>query len=189
MWEKVAQNNNKWDKVGKSVPRNLRQDMKNKAGPSVAKAMAGKQMLLGQYEAVVGAKHRVALPKKLREVIGSKLIITLGYENSLIIVSEKGWKALLEGTEGRPFIQKPARETQRYLLGGATFVELDVKGRFVIPDYLRRFAKIKGEVVFLGLSRYVELWDKEVWESYRLDLEKNIDKISTKLIGKDTKDK
>ena len=146
-------------------------------------------MLLGQYEGKVGEKSRIALPKKLREIIGEKLIITLGYENSLIVVSEEGWKALLEGTEGRPFIEKPARETQRYLLGGATNVSLDAKGRFVIPGYLRRFAKIKTEVVFLGLSRYVELWDKQIWETYRQELEKNIDKISTKLIDKDTKDK
>ncbi|MBI4096259.1 MAG: cell division/cell wall cluster transcriptional repressor MraZ [Candidatus Levybacteria bacterium] len=144
-------------------------------------------MLLGQYEGKVGEKSRVAFPKKLREIVGSKLIVTLGYENSLIVVSEEGWKALLEGTEGRPFIEKPARETQRYLLGGATFVELDSKGRFIIPDYLRRFAKIKTEVVFLGLSRYVEMWDKENWEAYRLDLEKNIDKISDKLINKEQK--
>ncbi len=144
-------------------------------------------MLLGQYEGKVGEKNRIALPKKLREIIGEKLIITLGYENSLIIVSEEGWKALLEGTEGRPFIEKPARETQRYLLGGATFIELDIKGRFVIPDYLRRFAKIKTEVVFLGLSRYVELWDKEIWEDYRLGLEKNIDKISDRLVNKEDK--
>ncbi len=146
-------------------------------------------MLLGQYEGKVGEKSRIALPKKLREIIGDKLIITLGYENSLIIVSEEGWKALLEGTEGRPFIEKPARETQRYLLGGATFIELDSKGRFIIPDYLRRFAKIKAEAVFLGLSRYVELWDKEVWEEYRKNLEKNIENISQKLIGKEEKTK
>src|SRR3990167_4365229 len=146
-------------------------------------------MLLGQYEGKVGEKSRTALPKKLREIIGEKLIITLGYENSLIIVPEAGWKALLEGTEGRPFIEKPARETQRYLLGGATFIELDSKGRFIIPDYLRRFAKIKTEVVFLGLSRYVELWDKGNWETYRQNLEKNIDKISEKLIGKDAEKK
>ncbi|OGH24814.1 MAG: hypothetical protein A3B47_00150 [Candidatus Levybacteria bacterium RIFCSPLOWO2_01_FULL_39_24] len=145
-------------------------------------------MLLGQYEGKVGEKSRIALPKKLREIIGEKLIITLGYENSLILVSEAGWKALLEGTEGRPFIEKPAREIQRYLLGGATNISLDSKGRFIIPDYLRRFAKIKGKVVFLGLSRYVELWDMELWEEYRQNLEKNIDKISEKLINKeDTK--
>lgn len=142
--------------------------------------MAG--MLLGQFQGIVGEKNRIAFPKKLREIIGNKLIITLGYENSLIIVSEEGWKALLEGTEGRPFIEKPARETQRYLLGGATFIELDDKGRFIIPSYLREFAKIQSEVIFLGLSRYVEMWDKNVWQKYSKNLEKNIDKISQRLI-------
>ncbi len=164
----MVQNDNKWSKVGNS-------------GQEV------NEMLLGQYEGKVGEKSRIALPKKLREIIGEKLIITLGYENSLVIVSEAGWKALLEGTEGRPFIDKPARETQRYLLGGATFIELDSKGRFIVPDYLRRFAKIKTEVIFLGLSRYVELWDKENWETYRQNLEKNIENISQKLIGKEEK--
>lgn len=142
-------------------------------------------MLLGQHDGKVDVKGRIAFPKKLREVIGDKLIITLGYENSLIIVSETNWKALLEGTEGKPFIQQEARETQRFLLGGASSVELDSKGRFVVPLYLRNFAKIKDEAIFIGLSRYVELWDKIRWMEYRLHLEKNIDRISEKLVEKD----
>ncbi len=142
-------------------------------------------MLVGQYEAKVGAKNRIAFPKKLREVLGDKLILTLGYENSLIVVSQESWKALLEGTEGKPFIQSETRDTQRFLLGGASFIELDSKGRFVLPSYLREFGKIENEVIFLGLSRYVELWDKKRWEVYRLNLEKNIDKISQKLIGQE----
>lgn len=153
--------------------------MKIQAG---AKSDLAGSMLLGQYEGKVGAKNRIAVPKKIRAIIGNKLIVTFGYEKSLIIVSQDRWKALLEGTEGKPFIQKPARETQRFLLGGASFVELDDKGRFIIPNYLRSFAEIKNEVVFLGLSRYVELWDKAVWEIYRKNLEKNIDKISQRLI-------
>lgn len=139
-------------------------------------------MLLGQYEGKVGAKGRIGFPKKFREILGDRLIITLGYENSLIVVSEEGWKALLEGTEGKPFIQSETRETQRFLLGGASFVELDDKGRFIIPSYLRTFAKIKDQVVFLGLSRYVEVWDKSRWEEYRGNLEENIEGISQKLI-------
>lgn len=144
-------------------------------------------MLLGQYEGKVGAKNRIAFPKKFREVLGDSLIITQGYENSLIIVSQESWKSLLEGTEGKPFIQSETRETQRFLLGGASFVELDSKGRFVLPLYLRSFAKIKNEVIFLGLSRYVEIWDKVCWEQYRENLEKNIDKISQRLIEGDDK--
>lgn len=139
------------------------------------------KMLLGQYEGKIDNKNRLAMPKKIREMLGHKLIITKGYENSLIIVSEEGWKALLEGTEGRPFIQSETRETQRFLLGGASFVELDDKGRFVMPSYLRTFAKIKDEVVFLGLSRYVEVWDKSRWEEHSQNLEDNIDRISKKL--------
>ena len=64
-------------------------------------------------------------------------------------------------------------------------MELDDKGRFIIPNYLRSFAEIKNEVIFLGLSRYVELWDKTNWETYKKFLEKNIDKISQKLIKSD----
>lgn len=139
-------------------------------------------MLLGQYEAKIEAKNRIAFPKKLRSLLGDKLIITLGYENSLIVVSEEGWKALLEGTEGKPFIQSETRETQRFILGGASFIELDEKGRFVLPSYLRQFAQIQEEVVFLGLSRYVEMWDKKRWEIYRENLEKNIDTIAKRLL-------
>src|SRR3972149_2245934 len=137
-------------------------------------------MLIGQYEGKIGAKGRIAFPKKFRTILGDRLIVTLGYENSLIVVSEENWKSLLEGTEGKPFIQSETRETQRFLLGGASNVELDSKGRFILPSYLRGFAEIENEVVFLGLSRYVEIWDKTRWLEYRENLEKNIDRISQK---------
>ena len=146
-------------------------------------------MLLGQYEGKVDSKNRTALPKKFREVLGEKIIITSGYEASLIIVSEQEWEQLLEGTKGRPFIEYETRETQRFLLGGASQLELDSKGRFVLPDYLRTFARIEDEVIFLGLSRYVEVWDKDKWEKYRLGLVKNIEGISARLVAKGEKEK
>jgi MraZ protein len=142
-------------------------------------------MLLGQYDGKVDEKGRTALPKKFREILGDKLIVTLGYENSLIVVSEENWKSLLEGTEGRPFIESETRETQRFLLGGASGVQLDDKGRFVLPAYLREFAGVEDDVVFLGLSRYVEIWDRKKWLIYRKGLEKNIDSISKRLVKKE----
>lgn len=146
-------------------------------------------MLIGQHDGKIDTKGRSALPKKFREVLGDKLIITFGYENSLIIVSQENWKALLEGTEGRPFIESDTRETQRFLLGGATAIELDDKGRFILPAYLREFAKIKNDVIFLGLSRYVEIWDKNRWGHYQKNLEKNIDTISQRLVEKEKEEK
>lgn len=140
-------------------------------------------MLLGQYTGKLGAKGRIAFPKKFRSILGDNLIITLGYENSLIVVSQEGWKALLEGTEGKPFTVPAARETQRFILGGASEIRLDIKGRFIIPSYLRNYAKITEEIVFLGLSRYVEVWDKKHWEEYQKNLENNISIIAERLNG------
>lgn len=139
-------------------------------------------MVLGQFAGRIDTKARVAFPKRFRKIVGDRLIVTQGYEYSLIIVGEKGWEALLEGTKGKPFVQKEARETQRYLLGNATFVELDKKGRFIVPQHLREFSGIAEDVIFLGLSRYIELWDKKRWEVYKQNLEKNIDSIAKKLI-------
>jgi len=142
-------------------------------------------MLIGQYEGKLGLKGRIAFPSKFRKELGDKLIITLGYENSLIVVSEANWKTLLSGTEGKPFIQSETRETQRFLLGGAVEIELDSKGRFIIPVFLREFAEVKSEVIFLGLSEYVEIWDKPSWIAYRKNLEKKIVRVSQRLVEKD----
>lgn len=163
---KIFQNGIKWEKVG------WRQDM-----------------LIGQYETRIGAKGRILVPKKVREALGDKVIITLGYEKSLIIVSQESWKSLLEGTEGKPFIQSETRETQRFLLGGASLLELDGKGRVVLPAYLRGFAEIKDEIVFIGLYRYAEIWDRQHWIEYQKNLENNIDKISQRLIEGEKKDR
>lgn len=138
-------------------------------------------MLIGQYDGKIGEKHQMALPKKFREVLGDKLIVTKGLENHLIVVSELHWKTLLEGTEGKPFTDKVSHGMQRFLLGNATLVELDSKGRCVLPEYLRVYANIKSEIVFVGLERFVEVWDKVAWDEEQKNLTTNIATIADKL--------
>lgn len=142
-------------------------------------------MVIGQYESKIGEKHQAALPKKFREELGEKLIITKGFENCLIIVSEENWKTLLEGTEGKPFTNKSTRELQRFLLGNATEIVLDSKGRFVLPEYLRAFASIDKDIIFAGIQRFVEVWDKEHWEAHQQELANDIGSIAERLSGQD----
>lgn len=121
-------------------------------------------MVIGQYESRIGEKYQIAIPKKFREVLGDKLIITKGFEGCLIAVSENNWKTLLEDIEGRPFADKISREKQRFILGNASSVELDAKGRFVLPEYLRKYANITDNIVYVGIEKFFEIWDKEKWE-------------------------
>jgi MraZ protein len=143
-------------------------------------------MLIGQFESKIGEKNQASLPKKFREILGEELIITKGFEKCLIVVPVDQWKTLLEGTEGRPFTNKNTRELQRFLLGNATDVTLDKKGRFVIPEYLREFANTKTEIVFAGIERFVEIWDKKAWDEHQRELGKDIESIAEKLSGDKT---
>lgn len=146
-------------------------------------------MLIGQYHVKISPKGRTALPKRFREELGDNLVITVGYEKSLMLVSAKDWQSLVEATKDKPFILNSARDTNRFLLGEASEVELDEQGRFIIPSYLRDYAKVGEEVVFLGLSKYVEVWDQKAWEEYQKYLNENIGEIAEKLGKTDASDR
>lgn len=138
-------------------------------------------MVIGQYEGKIGEKYQVAIPKKFREVLGDKLIITKGFEGCLIAVAENNWKSMLEDIEGRPFTDKISREKQRFILGNASLVELDTKGRFVLPEYLRKYAQITNDLIYVGIERFFEIWDKDKWEEQQKALTQNIETITEKL--------
>lgn len=146
-------------------------------------------MLIGQFLVKLGAKGRIAFPKRFRQELGERIIVTYGFENSLMVVAEKDWKNLLSGTEDKPFLLSNARDTQRYLLGGAAVIELDSQGRMVIPEYLRRFASIKNDVAVIGLNKYIEIWDSAKWDTYRNSIQKNISEVAEKLIDRIDDDK
>lgn len=130
-------------------------------------------MVLGQYDAVIDEKRRTAFPKRFRDELGEMVIVTKGLDTQLIMVAEKEWSTLLEGTEGKPFIQRDVRELQRFLLGNAQQITFDSKGRFVIPEYLGEYAKLSEEIVFIGVGRFVEVWDKKKWQDHEQSLVEN----------------
>jgi len=142
----------------------------------------GHKMLIGNYSAKLSLeKGRTALPKKFRQCLGKKLVITAGYEDSLMIVSKDSWQKVVGGVINQSFISTPARETDRFLLGSAFEVELDNQGRFVIPQTLRSYADLSENIFFVGVGNRVEVWDQSSWGKYQKYLDKNIEKIAQKL--------
>ena len=138
-------------------------------------------MLIGRSDSKIDEKNRISFPKKFRKELGDSLIITQGFEGSLIVISVNQLKLLLEGTESKPIIDKKARETERFLLGSAEEVTLDDKGRFILPEHLKRYANLTQEIACLGIIRYVQIWDKNKWEKHNQELIKQIEPITEKL--------
>lgn len=138
-------------------------------------------MVIGQYRVKVGDKSRIAFPKRFREVLSDRLVVTYGFEGSLIIVSQANWMQLIDGIENTSILDGAARDTRRFLLGGATVLELDGQGRFILPEYLRSFGTIGQEVVFIGQEKYVEVWDSNKWERYQSEMRNRIEEVAEKL--------
>ncbi|AKM79349.1 MAG: Protein MraZ [Candidatus Beckwithbacteria bacterium GW2011_GWB1_47_15] len=138
-------------------------------------------MLIGHYQTKVSAKGRVALPAKFKKKLGGKLIITANYEKSLMIVTPDSYQKVLGQIVNRPLTAKTARATDRFLLGSAFEIELDDQGRFIIPRYLRDYAGIGEEAVFIGIGNRVELWSESRWRLYEKYLDQNIDQLSENL--------
>lgn len=121
-------------------------------------------MIIGEYRSKVGEKKRVSLPKRFRDELGEELILTRGYEDSLIIVNKSMWEKIAKEVMNGSFINKNIRDTSRFLVGGAKEIEVDSQGRFLVPEALFEHAGLKTDVVFIGLINWVEVWDKDKWE-------------------------
>ncbi|HUV46896.1 MAG TPA: division/cell wall cluster transcriptional repressor MraZ [Candidatus Bathyarchaeia archaeon] len=143
-------------------------------------------MLIGNFQTKLDLKKgRTALPKKFRQLLGKKVIVTSGYENSLMVVSYSSWEKVVGDVVNKPFIDGAARETDRFLLGNAFEVDLDSQGRFIIPSVLRAYASLSFDIVFVGVGNRVEIWDYSAWEKHQEFLDENIEKISQDLDGKE----
>ena len=70
----------------------------------------------------------------------------------------------MQDIEHGSFLDSNARESARFLLGGATEVQLDSQGRFVVPTALLKHAQLQEEVVFVGLGQWLEVWSSEKWQ-------------------------
>ena len=133
-------------------------------------------MLLGQYQPKINEKGRVALPAKFKQSLGRKIIVTAGYEQSLMIVAQKDWQVATDRINQGSTLG-PTRETDRFLLGNAFEVELDSQGRFVIPKFLRQFASLTQAIVFVGVGNRAEIWGRAKWDKYSKYLNSKVKKL------------
>jgi len=145
--------------------------------------------LIGEYTGKVVSGHRVVFPSPLRKLLGNSFIVTKGYEGCLLVVPTNSWEKLVQPMESRSFLDRNARDSLRFLVGGAFDVTGDAQGRVVLPESLRTYAdmvfneKRDTEVVFVGLINWIEVWEKSRWNERAAFLEENADGIAQELIS------
>lgn len=144
-------------------------------------ALSPFSMFIGEYSHNLDEKGRLAVPKKFRTALQKGAVVTRGLDNCLFLYTKKEWEVLAQKLASLPFSQKNARAFARLMLAGAMDVTVDKQGRIILPEYLRKFASLKKEVVVAGLYNRLELWDTDSWEKYKKAAEQKSNDIAEQM--------
>ena len=119
-------------------------------------------MFFGEFQHSVDKKGRAFIPSKFREELGESFMICRSIDSRpcLRVYSLEQWAVLDEKLRNLP---TRAGGFKRKIYSSATMVECDSQGRILIPLKLRDFAELKGDVCFIGMSDFFEVWCPENW--------------------------
>jgi len=138
-------------------------------------------MFIGQYSYSLDTKGRVVIPPKYREELGEEFVISRGMDGCLRIYTKESWDEFTVKLNSLPQTSKDARNLKRFFLAGASALETDKQGRVLIPQVLREFASLEKDVVIIGVSDYVEIWDVDKYNDISDIGEEKLDEISEKM--------
>jgi MraZ protein len=108
-------------------------------------------------------------------------VVTKGLDNCLFLYTKDQWRIIAEKLSNLPVSQSKARALARHFLAGAMDLEFDNQGRVTLPEYLRHFAGLKKNVIIAGLYNHLEIWNKDDWDKYKEESEKNTNMIAEDL--------
>lgn len=138
-------------------------------------------MFIGEYSHSIDKKSRIIIPAKFRSDLGNTFILTKGLDNCLFIYPEDEWVILENKLKSLPLTRKDARAFVRFFFSGATECELDKQGRILIPNSLKKHAKLDKEATIIGVSNRVEIWSRDEWEDYNNDDDLSYENIAEKM--------
>ena len=121
-------------------------------------------MLIGEYNQNLDAKGRINIPAKFRDDLGSAFVVSKGLDNCANIYPKQEWERFKQELYAVPSSKR--RSLQRFFFSGAEECTIDAQGRVVIPPRIREYAGLVKEIVVVGVSDKVEIWNRDKWEEY-----------------------
>lgn len=128
------------------------------------------------------AKGRMALPARYREGVrdccDGQMVVTIPIHNSkedegrcLVLYTLPHWEVIEQQIDGLSYT-KSHQEVRRIVLGNAAEVDMDSKGRIMLPAVLRGYAGLNKEggddgdnkIMLIGLGRKFEIWAEDRWK-------------------------
>lgn len=120
----------------------------------------------GQVILQADEKNRYRIPAKYRSKFGEGPLHYMRNGNCyLSIISHKDCMAITSKLSKRvTLFEKPETRKIRQVMASIEEIKEDNQGRFTLPIELKQRMGLGKEIVFIGMGRHIELWNKEDWD-------------------------
>ena len=122
------------------------------------------------YSHQLDAKNRMRIPAKLREELGSNYSITVGSGGCLYVYSAEQMAEVKKTLAKINKYKEKQLKAARFILYNTWEAEEDKQGRILLPENLRKYAKIEKNIIVFKGPNCVEIWSEEVWNEYFNDV-------------------
>jgi MraZ protein len=119
----------------------------------------------GEYTHSLDAKGRLTIPAELRPPLTQGMQLTRGFELCIIVLTQEAWRKLAQEAARLPTVYGEVRDNNRLVFGAAK-ATLDSMGRILLPEHLRKHARIDGQAVIVGVNDKIEIWNPDVWDEH-----------------------
>lgn len=131
--------------------------------------------LSGNYSHNIDPKGRATIPSAYREALSEGFTIGLNNDfNAIALYPAEKWAEINRRLERIPDSDAKGmayvRLIKAFSFSGQT---LDAQGRVLLPQALRQQAGMDKAVRFVGLGKYVEIWDEDRFMKQYLDAQLN----------------
>ena len=143
-------------------------------------------MFYGEYKHGIDRKGRIILPARFRQIYKEngieRFFITRGLDKCIFMFSDEEWRSQEVKFKAMSFTKKESRSFNRLFFSGAVDVVPDKQGRFIIPPYLKRYAGIKKDVIIIGISNRIEIWDESIWQDFYSNCSSTFEQIAENML-------
>lgn len=128
---------------------------------------------IGHHTYSLDNKGRVSIPSEFRDVLSErydeKLVLMKHYDRCLVAYPVEEWAKLDEKISALPASDPMVTRFLRNFYSSAKVCELDGQGRVLVPPALKAYAGLTREVIIIGLSNKMEIWDLPTWKKENPD--------------------
>ena len=134
----------------------------------------------GSFDHSLDGKGRVIIPASFREALGDDFTITINPNKTAVAIYPKEmWDQQLERLSQINPMDRVGLQYERYVMSVSfSGNSMDAQGRVLIPAKLRTKIGLTRDIVFVGLNRYIEIWDAEVYAKMEAQTEEDFENLS-----------